>query len=457
MNPENSALPSTQQREAAPTLLAAWERTVRAAPTARLLIDSASIRSFSRAEIEQSAETWARQHGAISSHRTVAIAETNSAEWLHVFLGLLKCEAVIAPLDPGEPVDAQRQTAGQIGAHFLWRNGELSSLGKIGPKRRSAGRLIKSTSGTTGAPRALLFRDAEMLADGRQICAAMDIREDDLNLGLIPWGHSYGLGNLIMPLILQGTAIVFGAVPLPQAIASVVETWRPTIFPAVPALLRALVDASIAPEQLASLRTVISAGAPLTPEIAQSFHARFGRRVHNFYGSSETGGISYDATGDSAALARGVGQALPGVQLSFDRRGRLIVSSDAVFRIGNRQCPAFRTNDLARISEHGELVLLGRAGRFVKIGGRRLNLAEVEHVLKQLPGVRDALVTPHAERTDALAAAVVTERSGAEIREALRDRLAPWKIPKKILTLAAFPLTNRGKTDARQVRSLLGS
>jgi acyl-coenzyme A synthetase/AMP-(fatty) acid ligase len=137
------------------------------------------------------------------------------------------------------------------------------------------------------------------------------------------------------------------------------------------------------------------------------------------------------------------------------------VESAAVFTLGNRRrrtaaglgvhCPA----DIGALTAEGELALLGRAGRFVKIAGRRLNLAEVEHALKRLPGVRDALVMAHPERADALAAAVATEQRADAIRIALREKLAAWKIPKKIVTLPAFPLTARGKTDTVQVRELI--
>jgi acyl-coenzyme A synthetase/AMP-(fatty) acid ligase len=209
-------------------------------------------------------------------------------------------------------------------------------------------------------------------------------------------------------------------------------------------------------EQLTSLRTVISAGAALAPEVAQKFEARFGRKVHSFYGSTETGGISFDPTGDSAALGRGVGPPIPGVSLQFRRGGRFIVTSNAVFTIGNRRPGSHLMPDIARLDERGELVLSGRAGRFVKIAGRRVNLAEIEQALKRVAGVTDAFVISHAERADALAAAVVTERPAEEIRQNLREKLAPWKLPKKLLTLSAFPLTNRGKTDTRQLRTLLG-
>jgi long-chain acyl-CoA synthetase len=117
-------------------------------------------------------------------------------EWLTVFLGLMRCDAVVVPLDAGEPLAARQTTAAAIGATFLWRNGKLDTLAARKPVKRDGRRLVKLTSGSTGTPRPLFFTDSQMLADGRQICAAMQIRPDDLNLGLIPWGHSYGLGNL---------------------------------------------------------------------------------------------------------------------------------------------------------------------------------------------------------------------------------------------------------------------
>ncbi|HTO02551.1 MAG TPA: class I adenylate-forming enzyme family protein [Opitutus sp.] len=438
------------------SLLDVWTHTVRANPHAHVLIDAVTGREWTRSEIDAEAVAWRAHHGPMLNGQIVAVAEPNGPEWLRVFIGLLYCGAIIAPLDPGEPIESLKQTATGIGATFLWKEGALETLAASRAKGRPRSRLIKLTSGSTGQPRALFFTDAEMLADGRQLCAAMGIREDDINLGLIPWGHSYGLGNLVMPLLLQGTAVVSGTAPLPHAIAAVIGQTKPTIFPAVPALLRALADSTATAAQLASLRTVISAGAPLDPAIAQRFAEKFERKIHNFYGSSETGGISYDSSGDSAGLGRGVGRPIGGVKLEFGRGGRLTVSSAAVFTLGNRRPGSHRMADIGRLTEEGELVLLGRSGRFVKIAGRRLNLAEVEHALKSLDGVRDALVVPHAERADTLAAVIASERVASEIRDALRTRLAPWKIPKKILILPAFPITARGKTDTRQLRTLLG-
>ncbi len=444
-----------------PTLHEAWQHTVCAAPAALAVIDATSGRRWTRREIDDEAQAWRQAQPEDLRGRTMAFGEHNGVGWLRVFLGLLKADAVALPFDPGEPPAARRRLATTADAHWLWEDDRLV---RVGPARRSSRardgqRIIKLTSGSTGTPRPLRFTDAQMLADGRSVCAAMGIRGDDLNLGLIPWGHSYGLGNLIVPLLAQGTAVVTGIAPLPHSIAEVAARWRPTVFPAVPALLGALVESSVEPATLASLRTVITAGAPIAPAVAQAFQTRFGRAVHSFYGSSETGGIAYDASGTLAATDGGVGRPLPGVTLTFDRGQRFQVSGPAVFTIGNRRPGSHRMPDLARQDAQGRLMLLGRAGRFVKIAGRRLNLAEVEQTLRDLPGVRDAWVMPHPERADALAAAIAggdnASVSTATLRAALRERIASWKIPKKLLVLPAFPLTARGKTDTAALRKLL--
>lgn len=442
------------------TLLSAWTATVALQPEAVAVIDAATGKSSTRAEIDLSAEQWRTEYGAGLRGQPVLMSEPNGWEWFRVFLGLLKAGATVVPLDPGEPLAAQRALAEALRVKWVWSGAARHAVPVRTTRRWRDCVVVKLTSGSTGTPRALAFTDEQMLADGRQVCAGMDIRPEDVNFGLIPFGHSYGLGNIVVPWLAQGTAVVCGVSALPHPIAESIARWRPTVFPAVPALLRALVMADVQPEQLSSLRTVISAGSPLSAEVASAFGQKFGRNVHSFYGSSETGGITYDRSGDAALTARSVGTPLPGVRLTFGRGGRFTVASAAVFTHGNRRrgtqgdgvhAPA----DLGVLNAEGELVLQGRTGRFVKIAGRRLDLGEVEQALKALPGVRDALVATHSGRVDALAAAVAGDVSGNELRTALRERLASWKIPKRIVVLPVFPLTARGKVDTGHLRTML--
>ena len=431
-------------------ILSSWIRLVRAAPRARAVIEAAGEKVFSRADLSARAEAWRAARTEHLNGQRVVFALPNSAAWFEVFLGLLQAGALPAALDPSEPLLAQRELARAIGATWLYFDGRLEKISAPRRPRRHDICLLKITSGSTGAPCALPFTHAQMLADGRQICRTMGIGPGDLSLAVIPLGHSYGLGNLVMPLLAQGTPLVCASAPLPHALAADCKRWRPTVFPAVPALLRALAASDIATDALGSLRLVISAGSPLPEETAQAFFARTGLSPHAFYGTSETGGITFDRDGEATRLGRSVGTPLKGVWLRFARGRRFSVVSEAVAGRGSHS-PA----DRAVLNEEGELVLLGRTGRMVKIAGRRLDLTELETALRRVPGVRDAFAAPHPALAGELAAAVATDLSAGAVRSLLRERLAAWKIPHRLMVLPVFPLTARGKTDRPALQKLL--
>jgi acyl-coenzyme A synthetase/AMP-(fatty) acid ligase len=434
------------------TVLEAWNEIAERNPRAVAVIDATTGRICSRAELSVAATQWLAGLDARASlrGRCVAMAEPNGLQWWTVFLGLLQAGAIPAPLDATEPPTAQRAIAEAIGAAFLWNPAGLESVGLQRKIRRADTCLFKITSGSTGTPRAHGFTHAQMIADGVAVCRSMEVTSGDVNLAIIPLGHSYALGNIVLPLLVQGTAAVCAGSPLPHALAADAARWRPTVFPAVPTLLRALVRADVDPRAFASLRLIISAGAPLPPEIATAFAERFGRRVHGFYGSSETGGITFDRDGEATMTGRSVGTPLAGVQIELLRGRRFRVRSAAVRGRGTYSPP-----DRGAWNEHGELTLLGRTGRTVKVAGRRLDLGEIESALRSLQGVRDAYAAPRSDHADSVAVAVCTDLSADVIKAELRRRLAPWKVPDRWLVLPEFPSTARGKPDTRRLRELL--
>lgn len=440
-----------------PTLLEAWEKTVRRHGGVRAVVQASSSESLTFRELDARATTWLTIHApepARLKGRAVVFAAANGIGWFQIFLGLLKTGAVVVPLDPAEPPLAQRQLAVSLRAGFWWDGTALAALPGAKRYRDPAVCLIKLTSGTTGQPRPLVFTAGQLLADGRQVAATMGIGRGDLNYALIPLGHSYGLGNLTVPLLAQGVPLVCGTAPLPHAIGADFARWRPTVFPGVPTLWRALAASDLV---LPSLRLGISAGAPLPPEVARDFAARFGRRLHSFYGSSETGGIAYDRSG-TATLAGEVGRALRGVKLSGLSGARLQVSSAAVLTHGNRRrvrkLGAWIMPDRVSLNVRGGVALLGRRGATVKIAGRRVNLAEVSDRLRRIPGVRDLWVGVSAGTDPVLGAVVATRLSVADLRTALLADTAAWKIPKKLLVVPALPMTARGKIDTRSLQAI---
>lgn len=433
----------------------AWEKTVRRHGDRRAVAQAGDGRTATFAQLAAGAATWRVAHAANDNlrGRAVVLAVPNGIAWLEIFLGLLQAGAVVVPLDAGEPAEAQRRVAATLRAAAWWDGARLVALSGARHYREPDLCLIKLTSGSTGRPRALRFTAAELLADARQVTATMGITSRDRNYALIPFGHSYGLGNVTLPLLAQGVPVVCGSAPLPHAMAEDFARWQPTVFPGVPPLWRAVVAAGA---ELRGLRLGISAGAPLPVETARGFTEKFGGRLHGFYGSSETGGIAYDRSG-AATLEGGVGGALRGVRLETARGQRLRVTSAAVHTQGNRRRAsghgAWLMPDRIELDGRGQLTVLGRRGTTVKIAGRRVNLSEITERLRRLPGVTDVWVGVREGPEAVLGAALATARTPAELRAELAADTAPWRVPKQLVTLPAFPTTARGKTDTAALRA----
>ena len=184
-------------------------------------------------------------------------------------------------------------------------------------------------------------------------------------------------------------------------------------------------------------------------EVAGAFRAKFGLPIRNFYGSSETGGICFDRTGDATATGDSVGEPLDGVEIRFDEAGRVTVRGAAVVAPGEHTLA-----DLGEWNDRGELVLTGRASPLANIGGKKVAPLEIERVLRDLDGVTDAWVGVGSRGGgDFLRAAVETARSRAEVQQALAARVPAWQIPRQWWIAPQLPRTARGKLDRRELEA----
>ena len=346
----------------------------------------------------------------------------NSSEFVATFLAALKLDLVVIPIDR----DAAAPEVAAVRAAFK-------------PPFPDGTRLIKVTSGSTGKPKGIFTSEANLIADCENICTTMGITPDDVNLGAIPFSHSYGFSNLVMPLILQGTAVVATNAYLPQSLVDLANEHRCTIAPLIPMVFDHL--ATAAHGQFETVRTFISAGAPLSASTSRRFRERFGIDIHSFYGCSETGGITYDRIGGAAERGT-VGSAMEGVELSIEN-GRLTVRSESA--VGG----SFVTDDLVAMNDDGELVLTGRASELINTAGKKVNPREVEAVILQIDGVREAKVYGEAAgaRGEVVAAAVVAtpDVTREKVRECCRARLSLHKVPRIVKLIDAMPVDERGK------------
>jgi long-chain acyl-CoA synthetase len=213
-----------------------------------------------------------------------------------------------------------------------------------------------------------------------------------------------------------------------------------------------------------SVRTFISAGAPLQVSTSFRFRERYGIPIHSFYGCSECGGITYDRRG--AAAERGtVGSELDGVSIAASGGGRLTVQSSSValgylvdaHTFSPFEANRFLTEDLME-TRGDEVALIGRVGDLINTAGKKVNPREVEHVLLQMAGVHQAKVygEPAGARGDVVAAAIVgsPDLTREQIRAFCRERLSSHKVPRIVKLIDEIPVDERGKVKRALLAAL---
>ena len=297
---------------------------------------------------------------------------------------------------------------------------------------------LKSTSATTGAARMAAFTAEQLAADAENIAATMGLRSDWPNLGVISIAHSYGFSNLVLPLLLHGIPLILVPSPLPETVRRAAEGERALTLPAVPAMWRAWHEANAIPP---AVRLAISAGAPLPVELEQAVFAGRGLKIHNFYGSTECGGIAYDTSETPRTDGAFAGEPMRKVELSVNADGCLAVRSRAVAQ-SYWPAPAeslgadlFQTGDLAELAD-GKVFLRGRVGDLINVAGRKVSPLVIEQKLARHPDLSACLVfgAPgrDAERNDLIVAAVVAKASvsGEALRQFLLDKIPAWQIPR---------------------------
>jgi len=438
---------------------------------------------------ERYAESLTRT--GVGSGELVISAAGNSPASVPFLLACRAVDAVVMPVETGTTLLELLALAGRLGAAALLLpettapdprldvqsatalDAGLRIFPTVDIERRSylGGAMIKLTSGSTGVPKATVTTDAQLIADGTQIMTAMQIRPSDVQIAAIPLSHSYGLGCVLLPLMLQGTAFVLHGSFVPQQLPADVRQFNARVFCGVPFMFEYFLANPLTDGWPSPLRRLMSAGAPLVPSTVRSFHERYGLKIHSFYGTSETGGIAFDDD-DQIDDSGTVGRPLPGVTVTLRDddgvSGRIHVRSAAVANGYTEGGDAFvdggyLTGDYGSWDSRGRLTLTGRVSSFVNVAGRKVQPAEVEQVLRSMPGIADARVIAAADprRGEQIVACVVAEQGAVAMPLAVRrfcaSRLAPHKIPRAIIFVDAIPLTPRGKTDRAALDGLVRS
>jgi acyl-coenzyme A synthetase/AMP-(fatty) acid ligase len=225
----------------------------------------------------------------------------------------------------------------------------------------------------------------------------------------------------------------------------------------VPALWQAWHKAGVI---LGNVRLAISAGAPLPLALEQAVFKEHGVKIHNFYGSTECGGIAYDATETPRTEETSVGQPLKNVFVSLNPDGALMVRSRAV---GNTYWPEpedtlsqgiFQTCDLAGLRD-GTIYLHGRTSDHINVAGRKVSPAIIEQAICEHDSVTECLVfgvpSLNTDRIDHIVACVTANRRGAEdeLKQFVQQKLPGWQLPREWWFVESLEINGHGKKLAR--------
>ena len=228
------------------------------------------------------------------------------------------------------------------------------------------------------------------------------------------------------------------------------------------------------------MRLFISGSAPLLIETFETFRERTGRTILERYGMSETVMLTSNPYDPKDGERRGgtVGFPLPGVELRVrsDAGEPVPPARSAASRCaGPMSSPAtgacrrrprrssstptwFKTGDVGKVDAEGYVTIVGRSKDLIISGGYNVYPAEIERLLNEMPGVAESAVVgvPHGDFGEAVVA-VVVPRAGAAIEgdalvDALKSRIANFKVPKKIFVAAELPRNAMGKVQKNLLR-----
>lgn len=470
-------------------------------------------RTLSHAELDSRANQVAhglRRRG-VGTETLVGVCAERSLELVVGLLGVLKAGGAYVPLDPDYPSDrlafmtrdagapvvlTQRHLAGRVpatGTEILllddlsvWA-GESTEAPAV-PVEPDGMAYVIYTSGSTGRPKGVAntHRGVANRLDWMQ--RTYPLKGDDAVLQKTPASFDVSVWEFFWPLR-SGARLVLakpGGHRDPAYLRDLIIERAVTTMHFVPSMLSIFLREDGA-ENARCLRRVICSGEVLPVTVARDFVRRLPwSELHNLYGPTEAAidvsawhcrpealaertvvpiGTAIqnidlhvlDPAGDRVPVGEPGELHIGGVGVARGYLGRLDLTAEKFVPdpFGSRGARLYRTGDLARWSPEGVLEFIGRIDHQVKVRGLRVELGEIEVVLRSLPDVRDAVVVVREDTPgDQRLVAYVVSATGAAIdepiaRKELRAVLPDYMVPTIFVCLPGFPLTPSGKLDRR--------
>jgi len=350
------------------------------------------------------------------------------------------------------------------------------------------------TSGSTGEPKGVVMSHRNIVGNVSQFRQMLDATKDDAILASLPFFHTFGSTVTLWYPLIEGVRIVTYPSPLEAAKnAALIERYKLTILLATPTFLRGYLRKA-EPNQLHSLRLVITGAEKLPLDLAKSFEERFNQKVFEGYGLTETSPVVSVNLPEPQPTKPGehvqpssrlgsVGKMAPGIaaeirepetdcKRSLHETGMLWLRGVNIFEgyLHDAERTAdvlkdgwLKTGDIGRFDEDGFLYIEGRLSRFSKIGGEMVPHEAIEHKivdLLDLSGKDERLVAIVGVQDEAKGEALVllsaVDIDLVELRKKLHESgISNLWIPKRVQRVDSIPVLASGKLDLKKCKELV--
>jgi amino acid adenylation domain-containing protein/non-ribosomal peptide synthase protein (TIGR01720 family) len=469
-------------------------------------------RRLSYAELDRLAEAVARRLRQAIDLRPddrVALLARRSELLPAAILGIARAGAAYVPIDPGYPADRVAMLCQDSGARLVLAvPGPEGTVPEDSLDAVPAGRPILTldpnwaaasddraplpaprpadllyvayTSGSTGRPKGVMVEHGNVAAFATTLDSVFGLTAGDRILALTTITFDISVLELLCSLAHGMTVVVAteDQAADPDLVLATIEAERVNVLQLTPSRLRTLLDAG-GQRVLARLKVLLVGGEKLPPAMADELAALTpAPAVFNVYGPTET--TIWSTAQRLGATALSIGRPLPGETVAIlSRNGRLcppgVVGEICIGGVGLARgyldqpaltaarriahpaapdVPLYRTGDLGRWRDDGEVEILGRSDDQVKVRGYRIEPSEVEAALAACDGIGQVLVRAQGEGASAELIAYAVAPPGtavATLREALARRLPAWMVPSHFVLLDRMPLLPSGKIDRKRL------